>query len=54
MAAGTGRLDAAALNGVPQVVSVGAADMITFGERESLLKNIRIELSICIIRLSQL
>ena len=36
MAAGTGRLDAAALNGVPQVVSVGAADMITFGERESL------------------
>lgn len=53
MAAGTGRLDAAALNGVPQVVSVGAADMITFGERES-PENIRIELSICIIRLSQL
>lgn len=36
MAAGPGRLDAAALKGIPQVVSVGAADMITFGERESL------------------
>lgn len=36
MAAGPERLDAAALNGVPQVVSVGAADMITFGARESL------------------
>lgn len=36
MAAGPERLDAAALNGVPQVVSVGAADMITFGDRNSL------------------
>lgn len=36
MAAGQERLDAAALNGIPQVVSVGAADMITFGERDSL------------------
>ena len=36
MAAGPERLDAAALNGIPQVVSVGAADMITFGERSSL------------------
>lgn len=36
MAAGPDRLDAAALNGIPQVVSVGAADMITFGERNSL------------------
>ena len=36
MAAGPERLDAAALNGIPQVVSVGAADMITFGERGSL------------------
>lgn len=36
MAAGPERLDAAALQGVPQVVSVGAADMITFGARESL------------------
>ena len=36
MAAGPERLDAAALKGIPQVVSVGAADMITFGERESL------------------
>lgn len=36
MAAGPERLDAAALSGVPQVVSVGAADMITFGARESL------------------
>ena len=35
MAAGPERLDAAALNGIPQVVSVGA-DMITFGERSSL------------------
>ena len=38
MAAGQERLDAAALNGIPQVVSVGAADMITFGERKSLPK----------------
>ena len=36
MAAGPERLDAAALNGIPQVVSVGAADMITFGERSNL------------------
>ena len=36
MAAGSERLDAAALNGIPQVVSVGAADMITFGARNSL------------------
>lgn len=36
MTAGPERLDAAALNGIPQVVSVGAADMITFGERSSL------------------
>ena len=36
MAAGPERLDVAALNGIPQVVSVGAADMITFGERSSL------------------
>lgn len=36
MAAGPERLDAAALNGIPQVVSVSAADMITFGERSSL------------------
>ena len=34
MAAGPERLDAAALNGIPQVVSVGAADMITFGEKK--------------------
>ena len=36
MTAGPERLDAAALNGIPQVVSVGAADMITFGERSTL------------------
>lgn len=36
MTAGPERLDAAALNGIPQVISVGAADMITFGERSSL------------------
>ena len=36
MAAGPERLDAAALKGIPQVVSVGAADLLTFGERESL------------------
>ena len=36
MTAGPERLDAAALNGIPQVVSVGAADMITFGERSNL------------------
>lgn len=36
MAAGPERLDAAALCGIPQVVSVGAADMITFGNRSSL------------------
>lgn len=36
MAAGPERLDVAALNGIPQVISVGAADMITFGERSSL------------------
>jgi len=31
LAAGPNRLDAAALNGVPQVVSVGALDMVNFG-----------------------
>jgi uncharacterized protein (UPF0261 family) len=31
LAAGPYRLDAAALNGVPQVVSVGALDMVNFG-----------------------
>lgn len=36
MAGGKERLDAAALNGIPQVVSVGAADLITFGTRDSL------------------
>lgn len=36
MAAGPDRLSAAALNGVPQVVSVGAADVITFGTRDTL------------------
>lgn len=31
MAAGDARLEAAALNGIPQVVSVGALDMVNFG-----------------------
>ncbi|MDO4977166.1 MAG: Tm-1-like ATP-binding domain-containing protein [Eubacteriales bacterium] len=38
MAAGPDRLNAASLNGIPQVVSVGAADLITFGSRETLPK----------------
>jgi uncharacterized protein (UPF0261 family) len=35
LSAGPDRLDAAALNGVPQVVSLGAIDMVNFGPRSS-------------------
>ena len=36
LSAGPDRLDAAARTGIPQVVSVGALDMVTFGPRETL------------------
>ena len=36
LSAGPDRLDAAARAGIPQVVSVGALDMVTFGPRETL------------------
>ncbi len=35
LSAGPGRLDAAALAGVPQVVSLGALDMVNFGPRDT-------------------
>ena len=35
LAAGPERLDAAATTGIPQIVSVGALDMVNFGPRDS-------------------
>jgi uncharacterized protein (UPF0261 family) len=39
--AGPHRLEAAALNGVPQVVSVGALDMVNFGPRDTVPEHYR-------------
>lgn len=36
LAAGPGRLDAAAERGIPQVVSTGALDMVNFGPKDSI------------------
>ena len=38
LSAGATRLDAAALSGIPQVVSLGALDMVNFGAKESVPK----------------
>jgi uncharacterized protein (UPF0261 family) len=41
LSAGPGRLDAAARKGVPQVVSVGALDMVNFGALETVPERFR-------------
>ncbi|GKZ18996.1 hypothetical protein AbraIFM66951_001956 [Aspergillus brasiliensis] len=41
LSAGPGRLDAAAERGIPQVVSVGACDMVNFGTRDTVPERFR-------------
>ncbi|OJJ73951.1 hypothetical protein ASPBRDRAFT_41723 [Aspergillus brasiliensis CBS 101740] len=41
LSAGPGRLDAAAEKGIPQVVSVGACDMVNFGTRDTVPERFR-------------